>query len=372
MHFNLSEERQMLRDTIERFLSDNYSKIKSHHEYSTLNEGYNVKIWNESSNIGMISGLIPPKFNGLGGSGEDIMIIFELIGKYLCVEPFLSTGLMSSTALIACGNNSNEFFDEIISGKKIISFCHSEIDSRYDETLIKVKASKKNDLWYIDGKKSFVLNGDQANVFIVSARISGDTSDKNGIGIFKIEANNCDIRPYNTIDGYRCSEVSFNNVTGKLLCSDEKAYKCILETIYAGTLAVSSEAIGIMQKCFDLTIDYLQTRTQFGKTIGSFQALQHRMVDLMIEIEQAKSSVMLAAGTYNSEKHIKYKNISAAKNLVGRVGKLVAEECIQLHGGIGMTWEYNLHNFAKRLVMIDHIMGDSDHHLEQFKKYSKY
>ena len=372
MHFNLSEERQMLKDTVERFLSDNYGKIKNHHEYSTLNEGYNVKIWNESSDIGMIGGLIPPKYNGLGGSGEDIMIIFELIGKYLCVEPFLSTGLMSSTALISCGSNSNELLEEIISGKKIISFCHSEIESRYDETLVKVKATKNNNLWYIDGKKSFVLNGDQANIFIVSARIKGNTSDKNGIGIFKVEAKNCNIRSYNTIDGYRCSEVTFNNVPGKLLCSDEKAYECILETIYAGALAVSSEAIGIMQKCFDLTIDYLKTRTQFGKTIGSFQALQHRMVDLMIEIEQAKSSVMLAAGTYNFEKLIKYKNISAAKNLVGRVGKLVAEECIQLHGGIGMTWEYNLHNFAKRLVMIDHLMGDSDHHLEKFKIYCSY
>ncbi len=372
MHFNLSEERKMLRDTIERFLSDKYSKIKNHYEYSTLREGYNVKIWNESSDIGMISGLIPPKYNGLGGSGEDIMIIFELIGKYLCVEPFLSTGLMSSTALISCRSDENQLLDDIISGKKIISFCHSEIDSRYDESLVKVKAHKNKNIWHLDGTKSFVLNGDQSNIFIVSARISGNQSDKNGLGIFKIHAKDCKIRPYNTIDGYRCSEISFDSVPGKLLCSDERAYKCILETIFAGTLAVSSEAIGIMQKCFDLTIDYLKTRTQFGKSIGSFQALQHRMVDLMIEIEQAKSCVMLAAGTYNSEKNIKYRNISAAKNLVGRVGKLVAEECIQLHGGIGMTWEYNLQNYAKRLVMIDHLMGDSDHHLEQFKKYSKY
>ena len=214
MHFNLSEERQMLRDTVERFLSDNYSKIKNHHEYSTLKEGYNIKIWNESSSIGMISGLIPPQYNGLGGSGEDIMIIFELIGKYLCVEPFLSTGVMSSTALASCGSYSQELFDEIISGRKIISFCHSEIESRYSETFIKVKANKNDDLWYIDGRKSFVLNGDQANVFIVTARINGKTSDKNGIGIFEIDAKNCDIRSYNTIDGYRCSEVSFNNVTG--------------------------------------------------------------------------------------------------------------------------------------------------------------
>jgi len=372
MHFNLSEERQMLKDTIDRFLSDHYGKIKNHHENSKLIEGFNPKIWNESSSIGMISGLISPKYKGLGGTGEDIMIIFELIGKYLCVEPFLSTGVMSSTALSSCNINVEQLMDDIISGKKIISFAHSEVESRYDDSYVNVKATQKDDFWYINGTKSFVLNGDQASVLLVSARINGDTLDQNGIGIFKINSKDYEIRPYNTIDGYRASEITFNNVTASLMCKDEIAYNCILETNYAAALAVSSEAIGIMQKCFDLTVDYLKTRTQFGKTIGSFQALQHRMVDLMIEIEQAKSSVMLAAGTYESEKNIKYRNVSAAKNLIGRVGKLVAEECIQLHGGIGMTWEYNLQNYAKRLIMIDHLMGDSDHHIEKFKKFSKY
>ena len=173
-------------------------------------------------------------------------------------------------------------------------------------------------------------------------------------------------------DRYRAAELKFSETPAKELCKNSDAYNALLETLYAGAFALSAESIGAMEVCFNMTLEYLKTREQFGKAIGSFQALQHRMVDIMIEIEQAKSAVMLAAGTYEADKNTKYKNISAAKNLVGRAGKLVAEECIQLHGGIAMTWEYNLHNYAKRLVMIDHLMGDSDHHLEKFKLYSNY
>ena len=224
----------------------------------------------------------------------------------------------------------------------------------------------------LTGQKSFVLNGDFANKIICTARFSGNDFDQNGFGLYEIDKTHCDIRSYNTIDGYRAAELKFYEIPAKELCKNSDAYNALLETLYAGAFALSAESIGAMEVCFNMTLEYLKNREQFGKPIGSFQALQHRMVEIMIEIEQAKSAVMLAAGTYEADKNTKYKNISAAKNLVGRTGKLVAEECIQLHGGIAMTWEYKLQNYAKRLVMIDHLMGDSDHHLEQFKKYSDY
>ena len=262
--------------------------------------------------------------------------------------------------------------DEISSASKIYAFGHSEVDTRYDETYIKTKANYKNDAVFLTGQKSFVLNGDYADKIICTARFSGNDFDQNGFGLYEIDKTHCDIRSYNTIDGYRAAELKFSEIPAKELCKNSDAYNALLETLYAGAFALSAESIGAMEVCFNMTLEYLKTREQFGKAIGSFQALQHRMVDIMIEIEQAKSAVMLAAGTYEADKDTKYKNISAAKNLVGRAGKLVAEECIQLHGGIAMTWEYNLHNYAKRLVMIDHLMGDSDHHLEKFKLYSNY
>ena len=150
----------------------------------------------------------------------------------------------------------------------------------------------------------------------------------------------------------------------------DQALECIVKTNSAGALALSAEAIGIMQVCFELTLDYLKTRKQFGKSIGAFQSIQHRMVDMMLEIEQARSAVMLASSTFETNSSTRDKNVSAAKNLVGRVGKLIAEESIQLHGGIAMTWEYSVAHYAKRLIMIDHLMGDADYHRDRFKLLS--
>ncbi len=153
-----------------------------------------------------------------------------------------------------------------------------------------------------------------------------------------------------------------------MLARDDEALRCIIKANSAGALALSAEALGIMQICFDMTLDYLKTRKQFGKSVGSFQAIQHRMVDMMLEIEQVKSAVMLASSTFHADDITRDKHISAAKNLVGRVGKLIAEETIQMHGGIAMTWEYSAAHYAKRLIMIDHLMGDSDYHRDRFKK----
>ena len=244
------------------------------------------------------------------------------------------------------------------------------MNNRYEDHYIETNAYLKNDEWNINGTKSFVMNGDDASKIIVSARINGDVNDRDGIGLFLVNNDQTFKRPYNTIDGYRSTELTFENSKGELLAKNENALKCIIKANSAGALALSAEALGIMQICFDLTLDYLKTRKQFGKSIGAFQSIQHRMVDMMLEIEQVKSAVMLASSTFETDDLTRDKNISAAKNLVGRVGKLIAEETIQLHGGIAMTWEYSAAHYAKRLIMIDHLMGDSDYHRDRFKLLS--
>ena len=372
MDFTLSEERKMLQETVGKFFNSNYKNIDKRSENVNLPEGYSKEFWKESSDLGVISALVSPKFGGLGGSGEDISIIFELVGKSLCVEPFLSSAVLSSTVLSSISNPRNDLITDIIEGNLLISFAHCEMNNRYEDHYIETNAYLKNDEWNINGTKSFVMNGDDASKIIVSARINGDVNDRHGIGLFLVDNDQTLTRPYNTIDGYRSTELTFKDLKGELLAKDENALKCIIKANSAGALALSAEALGIMQICFDLTLDYLKTRKQFGKSIGAFQSIQHRMVDMMLEIEQVKSAVMLASSTFETDDLTRDKNISAAKNLVGRVGKLIAEETIQLHGGIAMTWEYSAAHYAKRLIMIDHLMGDSDYHRDRFKLLSNF
>ena len=370
MDFSLSEERKMLQETVARFFENNYNDIKKRSEYLDMNDGFSREFWKESSNLGVISGLISPSFGGLGGSGEDISIIFELIGKSLCIEPFLSSGLLSSTILSSIKNPKTELINQIIDGELLVSFAHMEMNNRYEDHFVESKAFFEDENWKLNGSKSFVINGDSADKVIISARIEGKINDKNGIGLFLVDNNQINNRSYNTIDGYRAAELNFDNIKDELLCENDLALECIIKSNSAGALALSAEAVGIMQVCFDLTLDYLKTRKQFGKSIGSFQSIQHRMVDMMLEIEQVRSAVMLASSTFETNSSIRDKNISAAKNLVGRVGKLIAEESIQLHGGIAMTWEYSVAHYAKRLIMIDHLMGDADYHRDRFKLLS--
>ncbi len=370
MDFSLSEERKMLQETVARFFENSYKDIKKRSEYLEMNDGFSREFWKESSNLGVISGLISPSFGGLGGSGEDISIIFELIGKSLCIEPFLSSGLLSSTILSSLKNPKTELINQIIEGELLVSFAHMEMNNRYEDHFVESKAFLENENWKLNGSKSFVINGDSADKVIISARIEGKINDKNGIGLFLVDNNQINNRSYKTIDGYRAAELNFDNINAELLCEDDRALECIIKANSAGALALSAEAVGIMQVCFDLTLDYLKTRKQFGKSIGSFQSIQHRMVDMMLEIEQVRSAVMLASSTFETNSSIRDKNISAAKNLVGRVGKLIAEESIQLHGGIAMTWEYSVAHYAKRLIMIDHLMGDADYHRDRFKLLS--
>ena len=370
MDFSLSEERKMLQETVARFFENTYKDTKKRSEYLEMNDGFSREFWKESSNLGVISGLISPSFGGLGGSGEDISIIFELIGKSLCIEPFLSSGLLSSTILSSIKNPKTELINQIIDGELLVSFAHMEMNNRYDDHFVESKAFFENENWKLNGSKSFVINGDSADKVIISARIKGKINDKNGIGLFLVDNNQINNRSYNTIDGYRAAELNFDNIDAELLCADDLALECIIKANSAGALALSAEAVGIMQVCFDLTLDYLKTRKQFGKSIGSFQSIQHRMVDMMLEIEQVRSAVMLASSTFQTNSSTRDKNISAAKNLVGRVGKLIAEESIQLHGGIAMTWEYSVAHYAKRLIMIDHLMGDADYHRDRFKLLS--
>ncbi len=369
MDFELSEERQMLKDTAERFIREQYP-LERRHAAVASETGFDRDIWSEFCDLGLTGALISADHGGYGGTGEDIALIFEALGRGVVVEPFLPT-LLASIPLAA--HDRTEVLEAVMEGKTLLAFAHGEPNARYAATHVETKADHVGEDWELTGAKSVVVNGGTADLIVVTARTIGRKDGVAGLGCFLVSPGSpgVSITAHGSIDGPAVSEIRLDKAHGVPLGVPGSDWPLIERTLSAGTLAVCAEAIGAMDVAKDMTLAYLKDRNQFGKPIGANQVLQHRMVDMMLEIEQARSSVMLAANTLEGPRELRELNISAAKNLIGRVGRLVAEEAIQMHGGVAMTWEWPLPHFAKRIVMIDHMFGDTDHHLERFRDLSR-
>ena len=375
MDFGLSDDRRMVRDTVERFVRERYP-IETRHAHAALDGGFNRATWAEFAELGLIGALLPEDAGGFGGAGEDILVVMEALGRGLVVEPFLATAVLGATPIVLTGTQAQRaVLEDVAAGGTLLAFAHGEPESRYALAGVATTAERAGSNWVLRGQKAVVLNGDTADRLVVSARTGGAPGDAAGLALFLIDvaADGVDRRGYATVDGGRAAEIALDGVEvgdDAALGTPGDAYPVIERTIGRGVLALCAEALGLMEVCRDVTLDYLKTRKQFGRELGAFQALQHRMVDLCLEIEQARSATMLAAARLEGQGKERERALSAAKNLIGRAGRLVAEESIQLHGGIGMTWEYALPHFAKRLVMIDHQLGDADFHLERFIAYA--
>ena len=366
MDFNHTEERQMLADTVGRFVADKYA-IDRRHKIAEMETGYDPDVWSELAELGLIGALFTEEAGGFGGAGFDIMVVFEQLGRGLVVEPFLPN-LMAGTILADAGRT--DLVEEVIGGATLLALAHGEPKSRYDLAHVETTAHQDGDGYVLDGAKAVVMGGDAADHLVVSARLSGEARDRDGIALFLVPGDAVERRGYGTADGYRAAEIRMDGVRiGADALVVENAMAAIEKAHRLGIVAVCAEALGAMQVAADMTLDYLKTRKQFGVVIGKFQALAHRMADVLTEIEQARSAVINAAGnlgTADEDWHV-----SAAKNFIGRAGKLVAEESIQMHGGIAMTWEYAVGHYSKRLIMIDAMFGDTDHHLERCMKLGR-
>lgn len=376
MDFNHTEDRAMLKDMVSRFIADNYG-LEARNETVKSAEGFSREIWGQFAELGLIGALFGEDDGGFGGAGFDISVLFEELGKGLVVEPFLASAVLSGSVLAQLGNEEQKaLIGEIIAGTKLLALAHGEPDSHYDLSHVGTSAVRDGDGWSINGNKAVVLNGDSADVLIVTARSAGDTWHEDGISAFLIPADTdgIAIRGYPTMDGLHASEIALKNVRvpdRALLGKAGEAYPAIEMAVARANVALASEAVGLMEVCRDMTLDYLRTRKQFGVPIGKFQALQHRMATVLTEIEQARSAAINAAGRLDQPRAQREMAISSAKALSGRIGRLVAEEAIQMHGGIAMTWEYGLGHFAKRLIMIDHQLGDVDYHTARFAEFSR-
>ena len=364
MDFSLNEDRRMLADTLSRFLSDNYD-METRNGFALQDGNCSMEMWGKFAELGIIGALFKEDAGGFGGEGADLMVVFEALGRHLVLEPFLPT-LLAGTVLSSAGGHDG-LMEQVIGGESILALAHGEPASRYEMSHVEATASQSGDQWEINGNKSVVIGGGIATHLVVSARTSGDTDSTDGISLFLVEqSDKVGIRDYGTLDGYGAAELSLNGVSGTLLGEEGKGYALLEEAYAAATTAICAESLGAMEVAKDMTVEYMKTRKQFGIPIGKFQALQHRMADVLIELEQMRSAVVNAAGNLDADRVTREREVSAAKYLAGNVGRQVAEEAIQIHGGIGMTWEYAVGHFAKRIIMIDHLLGDTDHHLERY------
>ncbi|MEB5963858.1 acyl-CoA dehydrogenase family protein [Comamonas testosteroni] len=371
MNFTHTEDRRMLADSLNRFVSEQYGiEQRNHLAYGA--EGHSPALYAQFAELGAIGALFPEAVGGFGGSGFDISVVFESLGRGLVAEPLLGA-LVVGQALIAAGTEAQKRrLEDIIAGGVIAALAHDEPGSHYELNKVTATAQRGATGWVLNGTKSVVAFGEKAGLLLVSARTAGGVFDTAGISLFLVDGNAAGIarRGYSRMDGGRAAELTFENVQlaeDALLGAEGQGHGVLEHVQGYALLALAAEALGAMDVAKQHTLEYLQTRKQFGVAIGSFQALQHRMADLLLEVEQVRSTVINAADAIdNAQGTQREKMLSAAKYTVGSVGTLVAEESIQMHGGIGMTWELPLAHYAKRLVMIDHQFGDEDHHLARF------
>lgn len=370
MNFQHTENRQMLADTLNRFIKEQYG-FETRDRIAQSPEGFSKALWGRFAELGIIGALFSEADGGFGGDGFDIAVVFDSLGRGLVVEPFLGA-LMAGRAIAHAGHDTHKaLLATLIDGTDIAALAHDEPGSHYELSNVSTRAVRAAGGWVLTGAKAVVQQGEAADFFIVSARTSGADDAEAGISLFVVprEAAGLAVRGYRKVDGGRAAELMLDNVRlgDDALLGEEGAGFAVLEhSIGFGVLALCAEAVGAMDVAKDFTLDYLRTRKQFGVAIGSFQALQHRMADLLLEIEQARSAVINAAAAMGAERVTRERSLSAAKYSIGRIGAQVAEECIQMHGGIGMTWELPFAHYAKRLVTIDHQLGDEDHHLARY------
>jgi pimeloyl-CoA dehydrogenase small subunit len=368
MDFDLSEDQRLLKDSVDRLVLDQY-QFEQRKKYMREPAGYSAAMWDQITEMGLLGLPFEETLGGFGGGAVETAIVMEAFGRGLVLEPYFATVILGGGLLrrTAPASVLGALAPKVASGKLKLAFAHVERHSRYNLADVSTTAHRDGSGYLLDGAKSVVIHGDVADRIFVTARIAGQRRARDGIGLFLIDPSIPGVtrRGYPTQDGQRAAEITLQNVrVGADDLLNDNALPLVEHVVDEAIAALCAEAVGAMQSMQDLTLEYLKTRKQFGRPIGSFQVLQHRSVDMLVAIEQARSMAMFAAVMAAEEDPIeRRKAISAAKVQIGRSGRHVGQEAIQLHGGIGMTNEYAVGHYFKRVTMIDQLYGDADTHL---------
>ena len=373
MNFDLSQDQKLLVDTAASFVRKE-SPVTRLRAMRQDPVGYSKELWKRMGELGWLGVLMPESLGGFGGTFQDAALILEKLGTTLVPEPYIASVVLGASAIVSLGNDEQKkrWVEPLVAGDTSLALAYAEPEGRFDPQRIVTRAHKSGQAYRISGKKVFVLNGHAADAIVVSARTSGGETDRTGISAFVVDprAPGLSVRSIKTMDGHRAAMLTFENVevgADRLLGSEGGAATALERTIDLGAAAACAEGVGIMETVLAMTRDYLCTREQFGVKIGTFQALQHRCVDMFIETELAKSASIMASIKADDPDEVERKTaISTAKVQLAVSGRFVTQQAIQLLGGIGVTDEHDVGLYFKRMHVLNALFGDEEHHLARF------
>ena len=373
MDFKFTDEQNALRDTLTRYIAKDYP-FEARRTLAKSAEGFSREHWRQFAELGLLALPFPEAYEGLGGKAVDNLVVMEAFGRGLVLEPYFATVILAGHLLRDFGSEAqkNALLPKIASGESMLALAHSEAGSRYELSRVATTATPQGQGWRLSGKKAVVICGGGANQLLVSARSAGGANDAKGISVFLVDrqAPGLSVRSYTTQDGGRAADLVLDQVevgSENLVGVPHEALPAIERALDYGIAALCAESVGIMVALNEATLEYLKTRKQFGQAIGRFQVLQHRLVDMFIATEQARSMALLAAVKADaSDASERRRALSAAKAYVGQQARLVGQQAVQLHGGMGVVDELNVAHYFKRLTLINLSLGDIDHHLGLF------
>lgn len=372
MDFSFSEEQQMLQDSVSKFISQDYD-WDSRQAIANSENGFSAEHWQLFAELGWLTVPFKESDGGFGGSAVDLIVMMEEFGKGLLLEPFLANTVLAGSVLAESANEAqkSELLTPMMEGQLQLGFAYAEPHSRYQAENVQTSAEITGEKIVINGHKAVVLNGEAAQKLLVSVRTSGGNTDREGISLLWVNADAEGVRrkTYANVDGQRAADIWFENVTvptSNLLGEMGTAIDTIEMSLDKATLAVCAEAVGAMQVSLAKTVEYSKIRQQFKVTLSTFQALQHRMANMFMEVEQAKSILLMAAIEMDRLDGRASKAVSAAKSRIGKAARLVGQESIQIHGGIAVTDELDVGHYFKRLTTIQFSFGSTDYHTARF------
>ena len=374
MDFSYNDTQQMLRDTLARFLGDTYD-FETRRKMIASDVGRDPGVWRAlATELGILGAPFSEDQGGLGGNAVENMIVMEQLGEAIAIEPYLPTVVIGGGALKSAGGAQAEaLIPQIIGGEAVIAFAYAEPQGRYELHNLRTTARREGDGWVLNGHKAVVYAAPWATHLLVTARTGGAQREDAGVSLFMVEANRPGIvrRDYPTVDGFRASEIYFENasVPGDALIGDEGGALPLIERVVdEATAAVCAEGVGVMRRLHAGTQDYARQRKQFGRPISDFQVLQHRMVDMFMEVEQSASMTLMATLKLDLPDAERKAAVSQAKAKVGKGLKFTGQSAVQIHGGIGITDELAIGHYFKRATMIEGQFGSVDHHLARFER----
>jgi pimeloyl-CoA dehydrogenase small subunit len=370
MDFDLSDDQRLLTDSVTRLMADHYS-FEARKGHLKQDHGWSTALWSQFAELGLLGLPFAEEYGGFGGGPVETMLVMEQFGRALVVEPYVATVVLAGTAIRLAGNAEQKqaLLPRIAEGGLKLAFAHGERQARYDMTDVLTTATHDGKGWVLDGAKSVVTHGDCADKLVISARTAGERDAAAGITLFLVDANAPGVarRGYAVRDEQRAADIALSNVRvadADVLGEVGDALPVIEHVVETGIAATAAESVGAMAAMNDLTLEYSRTREQFGKPIGSYQVVQHRLADMFMAMEQGRSMAMLATMSVNeADPNERARNMAMAKVGVGQAGRYVSQSAVQMHGGIGMTEEYAVGHYFRRCMVIERLFGDPAYYL---------